>query len=74
MPIFKLDDAKIRKNWRVVLEKKFRQTDKERNGQAHKQGNRQIDKIDKRINRKKKQQQQQQKKKQKKKERKKNEQ
>ena len=51
MPIFKLDDTKIRKIRRVVSEKKFKQTDKERNGHAYKQLNRQIDK---RSNRKKK--------------------
>ena len=51
MPIFKLDDTKIRKIRRVVPEKKFKQTDKERNGHAYKQVNRQIDK---RSNRKKK--------------------
>lgn len=51
MPIFKLDDTKVRKIRRVVSEKKFKQTDKERNGQAYKQVNRQTDK---RANRKKK--------------------
>ena len=51
MPIFKLDDTKVRKIRRVVSEKKFKQTDKERNGHAYKQLNRQIDK---RSNRKKK--------------------
>ena len=51
MPIFKLDDTKIRKIRLVVPEKKFKQTDKERNGHAYKQVNRQIDK---RSNRKKK--------------------
>ena len=50
LPIFKLNNRKIRKFQRVVPEKKFRQTDKERNGQAHKQVNRQIDE---RTNRKK---------------------
>ena len=51
MPIFKLDDTKIRKIQRVVPEKKFKQTDKERNRHAYKQLNRQIVK---RSNRKKK--------------------
>ena len=44
LPIFKLDATKIRKIRRVVPQKKFKQMDKERNGHACKQVNRQIDK------------------------------